>query len=461
MGAPLSDAERLYDWSNWIQKQFAQDVLSERPQIEQAVLEFYEYAHGLLDARRADPGDDLISLLIAAEEDGDRLSDDELVNLVLNILVGGVDTTQSQLAHAMKLFAEHPDQWQLLAADPEHVRRARGVGGAALRADHAVHRADRARGHRVPRRDVPRGHDRDGVGVRREPRPATDWDEPDEFDITAERGVKPHTFGAGIHYCVGANLARLELTEALTFLSAADARPAPGRRARLRQRQRHLRTRRAAARVPAGRVRSLWRPTPAQLTRVVFGLTIFGIGDGLVTWSELGNVPGRCSPRACRCRRRSRSAPPRCVIGVAVLLAWIPLRERPGLGTVLNVLIISLMIDVTLWVMPESDALSARWPALIGGIALVGVGSGFYLTSMLGPGPRDGLMTGIHARTGWPIFAVRTGIEASAVAIGWVLGGTVGAGSVLFAVLVGPAVATALRFTPPMREPAAAPSPTA
>src|SRR3954447_11390097 len=98
MGAPLEDAERLYDWSNWIQKQFAQDVLSERPQIEQAVLEFYDYAHELLGARRADPGDDLISLLIAAAEAGALVSDDELVNLLLNILVGDVDTTQSQLA---------------------------------------------------------------------------------------------------------------------------------------------------------------------------------------------------------------------------------------------------------------------------------------------------------------------------------------------------------------------------
>ena len=208
-------------------------------------------------------------------------------------------------------------------------------------------------------------------------------------------------------------------------------------------------------------MKSLWRPTPAQLTRVVFGLTIFGIGDGLVTWSELGNSPWTVFAEGISVQTPLSIGAATLVIGVGVLLAWIPLRERPGLGTVLNVLIISLMIDVTLWVMPESDALSARWPALIGGIALVGVGSGFYLTSMLGPGPRDGLMTGIHARTGWPIFAVRTGIEASAVAIGWLLGGTVGVGSVLFALLVGPAVATALRFTPPMREPAAAPSPTA
>jgi cytochrome P450 len=219
MGAPLSDAERLYDWSNWIQKQFAQDVLSERPQIEQAVLEFYEYAHALLDARRSDPGDDLISLLIAAEEDGDRLSDDELVNLVLNILVGGVDTTQSQLAHAMKLFADHPEQWRLLADDPD--RYAERAVWEVLRFEPITPFTARIALEDIEYRDVtfPKGtivmvssfdanHDPEH------------WDEPDEFDIAAERGVKPHTFGAGIHYCVGANLARLELTEALKFLSA-------------------------------------------------------------------------------------------------------------------------------------------------------------------------------------------------------------------------------------------------
>jgi uncharacterized membrane protein YczE len=208
-------------------------------------------------------------------------------------------------------------------------------------------------------------------------------------------------------------------------------------------------------------VRSRWRPTPAQLTRVLFGLTIFGIGDGLVTWSELGNSPWTVFAEGVSVQTPLSIGAATFVIGAAVLLSWIPLRERPGLGTVLNIIVISLMIDVTLWVVPESDALAARWPALLGGIALVGIGSGFYLTADLGPGPRDGLMTGINRLTGWPIFAVRTGIETTAVAIGWVLGGTVGAGSVLFALLVGPAVATALRFTPPLREPAAARSPRA
>ena len=206
---------------------------------------------------------------------------------------------------------------------------------------------------------------------------------------------------------------------------------------------------------------SLWRPTPAQLVRVVFGLTLFGIGEGLVTWSELGNSPWTVFAEGVSVQTPLSIGAATFVIGALVLLSWLPLDERPGLGTLLNVLIISVMIDVTLWIVPESDALAARWPALLGGIALVGIGSGFYLTAMLGPGPRDGLMTGIHAKTGWPIFAVRTGIEASAVAIGWILGGTVGAGSVLFALLVGPAVATGLRFTPPLREPAAARSPTA
>ena len=218
MGAPLADAPRLYDWSNWIQKQFAQDVLEQRAEIEQAVLEFYDYAHGLLDARRGDPGDDLISLLIAAEEDGDRLTDDELVNLVLNILVGGVDTTQSQLAHAMKLFADHPEQWELLASDPDAY--AERAVWEVLRYEPITPFTARIALEDVEYRGVTFPKDTivmvSAVDANRDP---AHWDEPDVFDITAERSAKPHTFGAGIHYCLGANLARLELTEALRFLS--------------------------------------------------------------------------------------------------------------------------------------------------------------------------------------------------------------------------------------------------
>ncbi|MDQ6811273.1 MAG: cytochrome P450, partial [Actinomycetota bacterium] len=118
MGAPLQDAPKLHHWSNWIQRQFdAASMASERDQIEQAVEEFYAYADGLLKARRDDPRDDLISTLIAAEEQGEKLSDVECINLVFNVLVGGVDTSQSQLAHAIRLLAQHPRQWALLAAD--------------------------------------------------------------------------------------------------------------------------------------------------------------------------------------------------------------------------------------------------------------------------------------------------------------------------------------------------------
>src|SRR4051794_31321558 len=127
MGAPLEDAGRLWDWSRWIQRQFGMKVLEEREWIERAVVEFYEFAGELLERRRAEPSDDLISTLIAAEQcdsESDRLSDVELLNLVLNVLVGGVDTTQSQLAHALRLFAEHPDQWELLAERPELAAKA-------------------------------------------------------------------------------------------------------------------------------------------------------------------------------------------------------------------------------------------------------------------------------------------------------------------------------------------------
>src|SRR6185503_14868195 len=120
MGAPLSDAPRLERWSNWIQRQFdGPSLMTERDRIERACEEFYAWAGEVLEHRRQSPSDDLISTLIAARYEGDRLAGDELVNLVLNVLVGGVDTSQSQLAHGMRLFAEHPDQWALLGERPE------------------------------------------------------------------------------------------------------------------------------------------------------------------------------------------------------------------------------------------------------------------------------------------------------------------------------------------------------
>jgi cytochrome P450 len=213
MGAPLEDAGRLWDWSNLIQRQFGMSVLEERAQIERAVTEFYDYAGELLRRRREQPGDDLISTLIAAGQDRDRLDDVELVNLVLNVLVGGVDTTQSQLAHALRLFAGHRDQWERLAAEPELAPRA---VEEVLRFEPITPFTARIAMEDVEYRDIlfPEGTvvlvcafsgNRDG--------------EPEGFDIAAERRAKPLTFGAGVHYCLGANLARAELQEALAFLA--------------------------------------------------------------------------------------------------------------------------------------------------------------------------------------------------------------------------------------------------
>jgi uncharacterized membrane protein YczE len=201
---------------------------------------------------------------------------------------------------------------------------------------------------------------------------------------------------------------------------------------------------------------SRWRPTPHQLVQVLIGLWLFGVGEALVIDSELGNSPWTVLAEGLSKHTPLSIGGATVVISALVLLCWIPLHERPGLGTVLNAIVVGLSIDVTLAMLPHLHSLAVRWAALIGGIALVGLASGLYLTAALGPGPRDGLMTGLNARYGWPLAAVRTGLELMAVTSGWVLGGTVGIGSVLYALLVGHAVSFGVRRVAPHAAPARA-----
>jgi cytochrome P450 len=216
LGAPIADADRLQHWSTMVQRQFDIAALSTQiPEIERAVVEANQYVTDLLEQRKSEPGDDLISTLLAAEEEGDRLTHDECINLVLNLLAGGVDTTQSQLSQSLRLFAEHPDQWALLTAQPE-IYAKRAVT-EALRFEPIAPFTARIVLADIEHRGVlfPAGTI---VAVCAE-RANREAEGSDTFDITADRDGKLFTFGAGAHYCLGVNLARAELEEALTFLA--------------------------------------------------------------------------------------------------------------------------------------------------------------------------------------------------------------------------------------------------
>jgi uncharacterized membrane protein YczE len=136
------------------------------------------------------------------------------------------------------------------------------------------------------------------------------------------------------------------------------------------------------------------------------------------------------------------------VVGVAVLLAWIPLRNRPGIGTIANVIVIAVTVDAALWVLPTPTSLPVRIAMMVGAVVFNAISTVLYIGAALGPGPRDGLMTGLVVRTGLSVRLVRTSIEATVLTVGWLLGGTVGVGTVLYAFGIGPLVQLLLRITP-------------
>ncbi|WEK40796.1 MAG: hypothetical protein P0Y50_04095 [Candidatus Brevundimonas colombiensis] len=181
-----------------------------------------------------------------------------------------------------------------------------------------------------------------------------------------------------------------------------------------------------------------------RLFQLFLGLGLYGLSISMIVRAGLGLDPWDVLTQGVH----ERFAGPAGIsfgmvvnlIGLAVLLLWIPLRQKPGVGTVANVLVIGTVANVGLGWIPADLALPQRAGLLVGGIVLNGVATGAYVGAGLGPGPRDGLMTGIVARTGWPVKWVRTAIEITVVAVGWLLGGSVGLGTILYAVAIGPLV---------------------
>jgi uncharacterized membrane protein YczE len=181
------------------------------------------------------------------------------------------------------------------------------------------------------------------------------------------------------------------------------------------------------------------RPT-RRLSQLAVGLFLYGASAGLLVRAHLGLDPWDVLHEGLTKLLGLDFGTVTAVVGIVVLLGWIPLRQRPGVGTVANIALIALSVDAILAAIPPQTLLVTRVPLLVGGVVLNGLATAVYVGARLGPGPRDGLMTGLAARTGWSIRLVRTGIEVTVLAIGWLLGGTVGVGTVLYAVAIGPLI---------------------
>jgi uncharacterized membrane protein YczE len=186
------------------------------------------------------------------------------------------------------------------------------------------------------------------------------------------------------------------------------------------------------------------RPLPVthaparRLPQLVAGLALYGVSMAMQVRATLGVNPWDVFHQGLARNLPLSFGLVTAVVGVVVLLLWLPLRQRPGVGTVANVVVIAVTVDVALALIPAPSALPARIGLLVGAVVLNGVASAAYIGVRLGPGPRDGLMTGLAARTGWSIRLVRTGIEVTVLTVGWLLGGTVGIGTVAYALAIGP-----------------------
>ena len=180
------------------------------------------------------------------------------------------------------------------------------------------------------------------------------------------------------------------------------------------------------------------RRLPRRLLQLYAGLVLYGASAAWMVRAGLGLGPWDVLHQGVSELSRVSIGLVSVAVGAVVLLLWVPLRQRPGLGTVSNVFVVGLSMDAALWVTPVPEALVVRIPLLVGAVVLNGVATGLYISARFGPGPRDGLMTGLHEATGWSVRLVRTLIEVAVLATGWLLGGSVGAGTVLYALAIGP-----------------------
>jgi uncharacterized membrane protein YczE len=175
-----------------------------------------------------------------------------------------------------------------------------------------------------------------------------------------------------------------------------------------------------------------------RLVRLYAGLLLYGVTDGLVIRAELGLDPWDVFHQGLAKHTGIAIGNVSILVGAAVLLLWWPIRQRPGLGTVSNVVLVGAAIDATCAVVPHVEALGVRIPLLLAGVLFNGAATGLYIAARFGPGPRDGLMTGLHRRTGRSLRLIRTGIEVTVLVAGFLLGGGVGIGTVLYALTIGP-----------------------
>ncbi|MGV8882769.1 MAG: YczE/YyaS/YitT family protein [Rhodoglobus sp.] len=183
-----------------------------------------------------------------------------------------------------------------------------------------------------------------------------------------------------------------------------------------------------------------------RIGQLLLGLFLYGFSIALMVRGAIGVAPWDVLTLGIQNQTGWEFGIITNLTGLVVLLFWIPIKQKPGIGTILNVLLVGPSAQVGLWMLPETDDLVVRILLFVGGLALLSIATGLYIGARFGPGPRDGLMTGIHARTGWKIWIVRTAIEVVVLSIGWLLGGNVGLGTLAFALLIGPMVHRTIPF---------------